>query len=121
MLKTTDVLSFALLCFALDGCAPASVPAESPPAPPLFGTADRASMAHGADISWLGWLESKGVAWADASGAAADPVELLKGLGVDAVRLRVMVDPDPATGVGFVDQASVVALAERCRDAGISR
>jgi arabinogalactan endo-1,4-beta-galactosidase len=59
--------------------------------------------------------------WLDGQGRPSDPLEQLKDFGVDAVRLRVMVDPDLASGVGFTDPDHVAALARRCLDSGISR
>ncbi len=85
---------------------------------------------RGADVSWLSQLESRGVSWVDASGRPTDPLVLLKALGVQAIRLRVMVNP-AATNyettnsqgqvtslLGFCDQKGVTAMAQRCQAAG---
>jgi len=76
-------------------------------------------MVHGADLGWLSWLEFRGFRWVDDAGVFTDPVVLLKRWGVDSIRLRVMVDPDPQDGVGFADTARVVAMARRCVDHGL--
>jgi len=71
-------------------------------------------MYHGADIGWLSWLEARGFQWVDDRDVPTDPLVLLKGLGVDSLRLRVMVDPDPNDTVGFTDPTRVIAMAQRC-------
>lgn len=76
------------------------------------------SVAHGADIGWLSWLESRGYRWLDADGRPEDPLVLLAREGIDSLRLRVMVDPDEASGAGFTDPERVTLLAQRCRSAG---
>lgn len=69
--------------------APASpAPASSSPALPVA-----ANYAYGADVGWVTQQESLGFAFNDAAGAKADPFELLKGYGINAIRLRVWVDP----------------------------
>ncbi|NNM55076.1 MAG: arabinogalactan endo-1,4-beta-galactosidase [Spirochaetales bacterium] len=85
---------------------------------------------RGADVSWLSQLESRGVRWVDASGIPTDPLILLKSLGVQAVRLRVMVNPaatdyettnsqgQVTSLLGFCDQNGVTAMAQRCQKAG---
>jgi arabinogalactan endo-1,4-beta-galactosidase len=49
--------------------------------------------AYGADIGWVTQEEAEGVVFRDASGAKADPYVLLKNLGINAIRLRVWVNP----------------------------
>lgn len=98
---------------ALAGCA---TPQEA--AMPT-STSDNPAMAHGADIGWLSQFESRGVTWVDSQGTLADPVALLKGFGIDSIRLRVMVNPDLTSSVGFTDQAHVVAMAQRCAALGM--
>lgn len=83
---------------------------------------DRADLAHGADLGWVTWLEAaKGVTWSDDQGTVTAPETLLVGLGLDSVRLRVMVNPSPSTGVGYTDTASVVAAAKRFKAGGLTR
>jgi arabinogalactan endo-1,4-beta-galactosidase len=49
--------------------------------------------ARGADISWVSEQEAAGRVFRDPRGDPADPFVLLKGLGVNAIRLRVWVQP----------------------------
>lgn len=90
---------------------------------------DRAALAHGADITWVSQFEAKGATWVDPSGTAVDPVVYLKNQGLDAIRLRVMVNPGATNYLvagtsymlGYCDQAGVVALAQRCKAAGFTQ
>jgi arabinogalactan endo-1,4-beta-galactosidase len=107
----------------------AGVGCSSVESPAPVTTADRASLAHGVDISWLSQLEAKGVTWVDSTGTTVDAVSQLHTLGIDAVRLRVMVNPastsylspDGTSMLGYCDQAGMIALALRCQAAGISK
>lgn len=97
---------------------------ESVPSAPreVAPALDRAGLAHGADLGWTTWLETaKGVTWSDAQGTVTAPETLLANLGLDAVRLRVMVNPSASTGVGYADTASVVAAAKRFTAGGLTR
>jgi arabinogalactan endo-1,4-beta-galactosidase len=49
--------------------------------------------AYGADIGWVTQAEAEGVVFRDSTGAKADPYVLLKNLGINAIRLRVWVNP----------------------------
>jgi arabinogalactan endo-1,4-beta-galactosidase len=96
---------------------------ESSASSPLVAapTLDRSALAHGADISWTTWLEHLGVTWSAADGSVTAPETLLKNLGIDSVRLRVMVNPSTSTGVGYADTASVVTATKRFQAAGLTR
>ena len=48
---------------------------------------------RGADIGWLSQLEDEGISWVDDEGEQQDALLLLKEKGINAVRLRVFVDP----------------------------
>ncbi len=55
--------------------------------------AQTADYAYGADVGWVTQEEKEGVVFKDAQGHAADPFQLLKETGINAIRLRVWVDP----------------------------
>ncbi|HEX7641923.1 MAG TPA: glycosyl hydrolase 53 family protein [Burkholderiaceae bacterium] len=59
----------------------------------FVGTARAATFANGADVSWVDQEESSGYSFENSSGVKTDPFVLLKGLGINAVRLRVWVNP----------------------------
>lgn len=85
--------------------------------------------AYGADIGWLTQMEERGIRWTGPDGNAKDPLLILKDLGVNAVRLRLFVDPasdglfhkpDGTTCLlGRCDTESVLAVARRAADAGM--
>ncbi|MBW8882717.1 MAG: glycosyl hydrolase 53 family protein, partial [Asticcacaulis sp.] len=84
----------ALLVLTLCACGGGGSGASAAAAPsPSSSTAAAANYAYGADIGWVSQEESLGFAFNDASGAKADPFDLLKGYGINAIRLRVWVDP----------------------------
>jgi len=70
--------------------------------------------AYGADVGWVTQEEKEGVVFRDASGEAADPFVLLKTLGVNAIRLRVWVDPKD----GWNGKADLLAKAKRAQAQG---
>lgn len=78
-----------------------------PPAPSTF--------AKGADISWLTEMESAGKLFYNSSGTATECMQLLKSLGMNAIRLRVWVNP----AGGWNNTADVLAKATRARNLGM--
>lgn len=86
------------------------------------------SFAYGADIGWLSQLEASGVVWQDKAGTITDPLQLLKETGVDAIRLRIFVNPpQPARWekrdkavcmLGFSDTRGVLGMAKRVSQEG---
>lgn len=89
---------------------------------------------YGVDLGWVSQLESRGVCWIDANGQETDPIAALKGMGANAVRLRVFVNPPKeafwrkpertfvggtAGGeecmLGFCDKESVLKMAVRVK------
>jgi arabinogalactan endo-1,4-beta-galactosidase len=79
-------------------------------------TVHAASFAKGADVSWIDQEESGGYVFRDASGTQKDFFALLKGTGVNAVRLRVWVNP----AGGWCDSADVLYKAQRAAAQGMS-
>ncbi|GAC1610009.1 MAG: hypothetical protein NVS3B3_17720 [Aquirhabdus sp.] len=77
-------------------------------------TADAASFANGADISWINQQEASGYVFRDSSGVAHDPFALLKNIGINAIRLRVWVNP---TG-GWSNAADTLYKAKRAAAQG---
>lgn len=73
------------------------------------------TFAKGADISWLTEMESSGRQFYNSSGAAQDCIRILNGLGMNAVRLRVWVDP----AGGWCNTADVLAKAVRAKNMGM--
>ncbi|HEY0432677.1 MAG TPA: glycosyl hydrolase 53 family protein, partial [Chitinophagaceae bacterium] len=92
------------------GCAKSASNAAPGPVPPF-----NSFFAKGADVSWVTEMESKGIAFHDAGGNAGDCLSILKGLGLNAVRLRVWVNPAD----GWCNTADVVRKALRAKALGI--
>lgn len=61
---------------------------------PDNGNTSVAGFAQGADISWVTEMEQKGMKFYNTEGKATDCFQLMKDLGLNAVRLRVWVNPD---------------------------
>ncbi|WP_035053143.1 glycoside hydrolase family 53 protein [Andreprevotia chitinilytica] len=77
-------------------------------------TTQAATFANGADVSWVDQEESSGYVFRNSSGVATDPFVLLSNLGINAIRLRVWVNP---TG-GWNDGADVLYKAKRAAALG---
>jgi len=72
------------------------------------------TFAKGADVSWVSQQESSGYAFYNSAGVKTDPYVLLKNLHVDAVRLRVWVNPSG----GWNNGADVLYKAKRAAAQG---
>jgi len=96
---------------ALASLAAAALLTGAHAAPPAFAT--------GADLSWTTELEARGYTWRDAAGVETECFALMKSLGVNAVRLRVWVDPKDGwnAGADLSDKARRAARLRRSRRA----
>ena len=56
-------------------------------------TATAQEFYKGADVGWMTEMESKGHKWYNAEGKETEYLQLMKEYGINAVRLRVWVDP----------------------------
>lgn len=73
-----------------------------------------AQFANGADVSWVNRQEAAGYRFYDAAGVQSDPFVLLKNLQVNAIRLRVWVNP----AGGWNNGADVLYKAKRAAAQG---
>lgn len=71
--------------------------------------------AKGADISWLTQMEASGYKFYNAGGTQQDCMQLLKDLGMNAMRLRVWVNPTD----GWCNTADVINKANRIKALGL--
>ena len=69
-------------------------------------------IAKGADISWMTEMEADGYTWKDNDGNTKELMPLLKKYDLDAVRLRVWVDPSVSGANGWCDIDDLVKKAE---------
>lgn len=74
---------------------------------------------NGADVSWLPQMEANGYTFYNSSGVQQDVLTILKGYGINAIRLRTFVNPssDPVNGHCSIDETA--AMAVRCKNAGL--
>lgn len=73
-----------------------------------------ATLAKGADVSWVSEQESAGYSFYNAAGAKTDPFVLLANLGANAIRLRVWVNPSG----GWCNGADTLYKAKRAAARG---
>ncbi len=73
------------------------------------------NFAKGADVGWLTQMESSGKKFYNSSNTETECLQLLKSVGMNAIRLRVWVNP---TG-GWNGNADVVAKAVRAKNLGL--
>ncbi|MCM1145507.1 MAG: arabinogalactan endo-1,4-beta-galactosidase [Blautia sp.] len=80
----------------------------------------------GVDLGWVSQLESRGIRWVDDDGNQIDPLQAVKNMGANTVRLRVFVNPPKEAFwqkkdgsvcmLGFADKESVLEMAKRVKD-----
>jgi len=76
------------------------------------------TFARGADISWVTEMENDGKKFYNSNGVQTDLFQLMKDLGMNAIRLRVWVNPETAYGP-WCDKADVVSKAKRADALGL--
>lgn len=80
----------------------------------LLWTRPLQAQVKGADVSWVTQMEASGYVWYNSSGVKQDVFTILKGLGFNAIRLRVWVNPSG----GWCGKTDVVNKAKRAKAAG---
>ena len=109
---------------ALSGLLAAGCTEESPVTfPPVDNTPveiERGTFAKGADVSWITELESRGYTFRTQEGEQKELMTLLRDdCGVNAIRLRVWVNPENDTEVqGWCNIDDVVIKARRANSLG---
>lgn len=120
-MKTNRLLLLtSIFAFLFIGCEKnPAMPGNESPAPGDLGNPDEpiktAVYAKGADISWVTQMEKDGVKFYNAEGEETDCFELMKGLGFDAIRLRVWVNPEE----GWCGKEDVLEKAARAYNLGM--
>lgn len=77
-----------------------------------------APFVWGADISWYPRMREDGFVFRDERGEPAPLLDTLRGLGVNAIRLRTWVDPSEDRHAGHCGAPETLAMARECQDAG---
>ena len=117
-MKTTRLfLAIATLFLTACNCSkPAPVTPDEPDPEVKPKPVPTPSFAKGADISWVSEMEKDGRTFQLTAGTKADIMDVLKETGVNAIRLRVWVNP---TG-GWSGKDDVVKLATRAAKSGMA-
>lgn len=116
-MKRTAYMFLTLIAAALlaGACVeepnPAYTPRETEPPVEI----DRTAFARGADISWTTQLESEGQTFATTEGVTMECTALMKQIGMNAIRLRVWVDP----AEGWSSASDVLVKARRAQALGM--
>lgn len=77
------------------------------------------TFARGADVSWCTEMENDGKKFYNAEGTETELFALLKQIGMNAVRLRVWVNPENEYGP-WCDKADVLVKAKRANAQGLN-
>ncbi|WP_291529825.1 glycoside hydrolase family 53 protein [Bacteroides sp. UBA939] len=84
---------------------------------PGNGDTPAAEFAKGADISWVTEMEQKGMKFYNAAGTETDCFQLMKELGLNAIRLRVWVNPEEHGN--WCNKEDLLAKAKRAANLGM--
>ena len=106
-MKRFFALAFALLILSASSC---EQPEPEPEPIPI-----KDDFARGADVSWVTQMEQEGCKFYKADGTQSECMALLKSLGMNAIRLRVWVNPKD----GWCGKEDVVAKAKRANALGM--
>ena len=74
----------------------------------------------GADVSWLPQMEANDYKFYNSKGVEQDVLTILKGYGMNAIRLRTFVHPSNNIGSGHCSQSETIAMMIRCKNAGMA-
>lgn len=108
---------FFYVAFAIFACSSNNETDPNGGESPDEGDTPVTNFAKGADISWVTEMEHKGMKFYNTSGKEKDCFQLMKDLGLNAVRLRVWVDPKEHDN--WCNTADFVAKAKRAKDLGM--
>lgn len=81
------------------------------------GGTTTSAFAKGADIGWVTEMEQKGMKFYNAKGVETDCFQLMKDLGLNAIRLRVWVNPSEHNN--WCNKEDVLAKAKRAKKLGM--
>lgn len=105
------IIVFGFLIVVLLACnKPGSGGGDPPPNPPANN-----NIAKGADVSWLTEMEAAGRKFYNAANVEKDCMQILKDLGMNAIRLRAWVNPTN----GWNNTNDVLVKATRAKSLGM--
>lgn len=104
------LIATGILLLAVTGCKKYDMPGNVPATNPIL-----VNMVRGADVSWLTEMEAAGLKFQDTSGTQTDGMQLMKNMNINAIRLRVWVNP----ANGYNNLSDVTAKAVRANALGM--
>lgn len=120
-MKKTFLTICSLILLALTACGGGDDPVTPPspnPEPTPTPTPSQTAFVKGADISWYTEMAADGKQFYDLDATEMTCPQLMHTLGMDAVRLRVWVNPENAD-CQYCNTADVVAKAKAAAEAGM--
>ncbi|SDH16207.1 arabinogalactan endo-1,4-beta-galactosidase [Chitinophaga filiformis] len=113
--KNENVMRYLLivagiLLMATIGCRKFDMPDNMPATNPIL-----VNMVRGADVSWITEMEDAGLKFYDTTGKQTDGIQLMKDMNLNAIRLRVWVNPADK----YNNIADVTAKAMRANSLGM--
>ncbi len=113
MFRHFSLLLIAIFCSLAIGCSDSENSTE--PNTDDDNPIETTAFAKGADVSWLTEMESEGIKFYNKQGSRQECMSLLKDLGMNAIRLRVWVNPDG----GWNGKEDVLKKALRVKALGL--
>src|ERR1700735_3689727 len=114
-MKTTALISTVCLLIVLSACSKGGGGVSPEGDTTKKTTTVDTPIIKGADISWVTQMEDSGYKFYNAAGTATDCFPLMQSLTINAIRLRVWVNP----ANGWCGTADVVAKAVRAHNLGL--
>jgi arabinogalactan endo-1,4-beta-galactosidase len=105
-------LIFIFIFFGMMGCKKSGSSTPINPGGP--DTTSTTNIIKGVDVSWLTQMEASGYKFYDSAGVQEDCLQILKGLGINAIRLRAWVNPPD----GWCNTNDVAVKAIRAKNLG---
>ena len=112
MINVKKTLLLALLLLAIAACGSDEKFEKDPQDKPAY---DMTGFARGADVSWLTQMEKSAIKFYNTDGRETDCLILLRDLGMNAIRLRVWVNPVD----GWCNTADLIVKACRAKQLGM--
>ena len=112
MKNILEVLVLASAMLMITSCSSSTSKEES-----LEKEEEKVEFYKGADISWVTEMESKGHKFYNTNGQERECTALMKEYGMNAIRLRVWVDPSAHDN--WCDKAEVLVKAKRAKALGM--